>query len=121
MPPSVPEFAPGSPEREQSPASPERGGEQRQQQVPAQPAPQPVSLPQPQQPNTQTTDDDTAVLSGVPDVAADDDRIEREWVDKAKKIIDDTQGDPYRREQAISQLQQEYLLKRYRKEIGTGD
>lgn len=50
--------------------------------------------------------------------AADDDVIEKEWVDKAKKIIGDTKGDPYRREYEVGQLQADYLEKRYGKKLG---
>lgn len=54
----------------------------------------------------------------LPDVASDDDLIEKEWVDKAKKIIADTRDDPYRREQEISKLQVEYIRRRYGRQIG---
>jgi hypothetical protein len=57
----------------------------------------------------------------MPATAADDDLIEKEWVDKAKKIIADTADDPHRREEAISQLQRDYLRKRYGKELGVAD
>jgi hypothetical protein len=53
-----------------------------------------------------------------PVVAADDDLIEREWVDKAKKIIAETRDDPYKREREVSKLQADYLRKRYGREIG---
>lgn len=76
-------------------------------------------LPQPV-PAAQTSDS-SSILSDVPAVANDDDLIEKEWVDKAKKIIEDTKDDPYKREQAVSQLQKEYLFKRYGKELGTVD
>lgn len=60
--------------------------------------------------------------SDAPDAAGDDDLIEKEWVDKAKKIIADTRDDPYRREKEISRLQIEYIRKRYGREIGdSGD
>ncbi len=52
-----------------------------------------------------------------PAVAADDDLIEKEWVEKAKKIISDTKHDPYSQEQAVRQLQADYLSKRYGKVI----
>lgn len=55
----------------------------------------------------------------IPLVANDDDLIEKEWVDKAKKIITDTKDDPYRREQEVSKLQAEYLRKRYGRELGS--
>lgn len=67
-------------------------------------------------PTAQAADDD------VPDVAGDDDLIEKEWVDKAKKIISETKDDPYRREREISKLQIEYIRRRYGREIGdSGD
>ncbi len=49
----------------------------------------------------------------TPAVAADQDVIEPEWVDKAEQVIDATQGDPYAEEAAIESLQVEYLQKRY--------
>jgi hypothetical protein len=55
---------------------------------------------------------------GHPLVANDDDLIEKEWVDKAKKIIVETKDDPYRREQEVGKLQADYLRKRYGKELG---
>lgn len=55
-------------------------------------------------------------------VANDDDLIEKEWVDKAKKILAETRDDPYKREQEISKLQIEYIRRRYGRQIGeSGD
>jgi len=77
--------------------------------------PTPV-IADPQVSSTQISDDDT------PSAAGDDDLIEKEWVDKAKKIITDTRDDPYRREKEISKLQIEYIRKRYGREVGeSGD
>ncbi len=53
-----------------------------------------------------------------PALAADDDLIEKEWVDKAKKIIEATKEDPYKRELEIGKLQRDYILKRYGRSIG---
>ncbi len=61
-----------------------------------------------------TSDDATA----SPLVAADEDLIEKEWVDKAKKIILETKDDPYRREQEVKKIQIDYVRKRYGREIG---
>lgn len=81
-----------------------------------------VALPAVPQPVTAAAgQDDASLLTSVPDVAADDDLIEKEWVDKAKRIIAETADDPYRREQAVGQLQREYLRKRYGKEIGVSE
>ena len=79
-------------------------------------APQ-VALPQPvvaTNPDSQTVPSDDNVTL----IANDDDIIEKEWVDKAKKIIAETKDDPYRREVEISKLQIEYIRKRYGREIG---
>ncbi len=88
---------------------------------------QPVAMPDPQVAapvlpapvvDNITTDDAATLLTSLPDVAADDDMIEKEWVDKAKHIIAETSDDPHTRERAISQLQRDYLKKRYGKEVG---
>lgn len=78
------------------------------------PVPHPAPVPVPAAP---VTSNDTA----GPTIASDDDLIEKEWVDKAKKIISETQNDPYRREQEVSKLQIDYLRKRYGKELGTSN
>lgn len=102
--------------------SPER--EQNMQQVDRQAAPPlpPPIVPLPPAPvpvpsHAQQTTNDTA----GPTLASDDDLIEKEWVDKAKAIIAQTQNDPYRREQEVTKLQADYLRKRYGKELGTAD
>jgi len=64
----------------------------------------------------------SAVSDDSPIVANDDDLIEKEWVDKAKKILSETREDPYKREQEISKLQIEYIRRRYGRQIGeSGD
>lgn len=55
-----------------------------------------------------------------PVTAADEDVIEKEWVDKAKEIIQATKDDPYERTNQVSQLQRDYLKKRYGKDVGVG-
>ncbi len=68
------------------------------------------------------TDDAAAVVAadatGTPMTAADEDLIEKEWVDRAKKIVEETKDDPYRREQEIGKLQRDYIKKRYGRDIG---
>lgn len=61
----------------------------------------------------------TLAVDDNPIAASDDDLIEKEWVDKAKKIIMQTKDDPFRREQEVSRLQADYLRKRYGKELGS--
>ena len=57
----------------------------------------------------------------TPLIAADEDLIEKEWVDKAKEIIEQTSNDPYKRTKDVSQLQRDYLQKRYGKVLGADD
>lgn len=52
-----------------------------------------------------------------PAIADDVDVIEKEWVDKADRIVEVTSQDPYVEEEAIEDLQVDYLKKRYGKEI----
>lgn len=114
---------------EQLPA-PERAGEQgkereqNMQQVDRQngpPPPPPVAVPLPPPASLPAIQQPVADDSVGPTIANDDDLIEKEWVDKAKKIIADTQNDPYRREKEINRLQIDYLRKRYGKELGTSN
>jgi hypothetical protein len=58
-----------------------------------------------------------ASTDDTPLVAADDEVIEQEWVQKAKNIVSQTKGDPFNQEKAVGKLQAEYIKKRYGKEI----
>ena len=49
----------------------------------------------------------------TPTTAGDVDVIEPEWVDKAEEVVRQHQGDPYGEEEAIEDLQGDYLQKRY--------
>ncbi|MDB5187476.1 MAG: hypothetical protein JWM07_948 [Candidatus Saccharibacteria bacterium] len=68
---------------------------------------------------TPAVDSNPLVVDDNPIAASDDDLIEKEWVDKAKKIIMQTKDDPYRREIEVNKLQADYLRKRYGKELGS--
>ena|ERR1700757_306172 len=123
QPQSTPEIGPSAP-------SPEKAGEeshereQNMQQVDRQaaPPPPPTTVPLPPPPVALPTIQQPSSDDSVgPSVANDDDLIEKEWVDKAKKIIAETQNDPYRREKEVNRLQIDYLRKRYGKELGTSN
>lgn len=60
--------------------------------------------------------DDTNVTG--PTVAADEDVIEKEWIDKSKEIVQATKDDPYVRTNKVNQLQRDYIQKRYGKTVG---
>ena len=78
--------------------------------------PIPVTLPAPVPVADDTTQ--STPTDDLPAVAADDDLIEKEWVDKAKQIINETRDDPAAREKQVGRLQVDYLKKRYGKELG---
>lgn len=116
--PRVPE---GSlPRIEQQPvAGQERQGEQQPQSSgggdPTWQAGQPTTIAPPAQPSQPTPV--VPIANDMPLVANDDDLIEQEWVQKAKKIVAATKDDPYRQEKEVSKLQADYLQKRYGKEV----
>src|SRR5688500_5267774 len=55
----------------------------------------------------------------IPAVADDGDIIEKEWVMKAKQIVEATRQDPYRQTKEIHKFKAEYMKKRYNKIIET--
>lgn len=79
-------------------------------QVPALPIPTPIAPASDDSAAQQV--DDSALL------AADEDLIEKEWVDRAKQILNDTRDDPHAREREIRKLQAEYIKQRYGRIIG---
>lgn len=94
-----------------------RPGSDTNSQIPAQPLPvdaggTPVATPDPQTPNTPALQPDSN-----PAIADDVDVIEKEWVDKAKEVIREHQDDPWTEEEAVEDLQIDYLKKRYGKDL----
>ena len=63
----------------------------------------------------------SSVQIDVPDTAEDLDLIEKEWVVKAKRIVDQTVGDPYSQNKQLSSMKSEYIKKRYNREIQQGE
>lgn len=130
-PESSPQYQPPSPEQyidsepsievpQRAPESaPERGGEQLSAvSSPTQPTPDPSLITLPTPVALQGQADDATISDDLPQAAADDDLIEKEWVDKAKKIISETRDDPHKQEREVGKLQADYLRKRYGKELG---
>lgn len=70
----------------------------------------------------QSSDPMTASAATDDSLLADDvDVIEKEWVDKAKKIVTATKDNPHQQEKEVSKLQADYLMKRYGKQIKLTD
>ena len=57
----------------------------------------------------------------VPSEAADSDLIEKEWVERAKQIVDHTKNDPHEQQKALSRMKADYMKKRYNKDIKVSD
>jgi hypothetical protein len=53
----------------------------------------------------------------TPPIADDVDLIEKEWVEKAKEIVNKTKDDPYAQNQEMTKIKADYLKKRYNKDI----
>ncbi len=121
----LPDITGGSVERIPSVPTPEKRGEMGHERGEERKEGESPAVPQAILPPVQITtvapavDDVTAVpADSTPLVAADDDLIEKEWVEKAKAIVVKTKDDPYQREQEVGKLQADYLRKRYGKELG---
>lgn len=119
LPPSMPEMTVPLPETaehnadraaEQQPAVAERNAPPAMA-LPAQPMPAPMPAAQPVQPAND------AQASSTPSTADDNDLIEKEWVAKAKQIIERTREDPYGQSKQISVVKADYMKKRYNKDI----
>jgi hypothetical protein len=64
------------------------------------------------------TDQSVSTTSdATPSMADDADLIEKEWVIKAKAIVERTKDDPHQQNTEISHIKADYLKKRYNKDI----
>ncbi len=52
-----------------------------------------------------------------PAIADDTDLIEKEWVSKAKQIVEQTKADPHVQNNEMNKVRVDYLKKRYNKEV----
>ncbi len=59
----------------------------------------------------------TTSISDNPLVADDNDLIEKEWVAKAKKIIEENREDPHNQSKEMTLFKADYMKKRYNKVI----
>jgi hypothetical protein len=87
----------------------------------SQPAIPTVPLPLPPTPPSHTPPDDavaTAVTpTNAPQVADDGDLIEKEWVNKAKEIVERTRENPYQQSKELNVFKADYMKKRYNKTL----
>ena len=82
-----------------------------------------TTIPLPSLPLDSTVAAPPAGTSAVPiqnaALLADDDKdlIEKEWVDKAKQIVERTRDDPYKQSEELTVFKADYIKKRYGKTI----
>jgi hypothetical protein len=61
------------------------------------------------------------VLADPAAVAEDGDLIEKEWVLKAKAIVEQTRDDPYNQNKQMNKFKADYIKKRYNKDVKVND
>lgn len=71
-----------------------------------------VAVPDDFQPSQAQTNDATA---------ADVDRIEKQWIDRAKAIVAQTKDDPYAQNREMSKVKAAYIEKRFNKKLKVDD
>jgi len=71
--------------------------------------------------NTTITNKSGNISSQSPAIADDVDLIEKEWVEKAKEIVNKTKDNPYLQNKAMSEFKADYIKKRYNKELAKID
>jgi hypothetical protein len=67
----------------------------------------------------QTQSSSPPISAGLP--AQDTDLIEKEWVERAKSIVAQTQDDPYKQKNEMSKIKADYIKKRFNKSIPLED
>lgn len=101
----------GGPSREGAPQSQAHA-------APAMPLPAIPAVPLPVTPLAPPPD--LAQAAPATDIAAKDvDLIERQWVDSAKKIVNQTHEDPAKQKDEISRLSADYQYKRFNRKLKT--
>jgi len=82
----------------------------------------PISLPLPQNsvPQVAQTVVPPTPTNVVSNVSDDDDLIESEWVEMAKRIVESTRDDPHQQSEQLTVFKADYLKKRFDKTLKTG-
>jgi hypothetical protein len=103
-----PEQAAAAPERATNPAG-----------MPALGASPLNPMPQPAQSTSQSDDTSTTKSTKKP-LVEDTDLIEKEWVNKAKRIVENTRNDPHKQSEELTVVKAEYMKQQYGKTIKLG-
>lgn len=118
LPPPVMEQAPQAAPAEQAASVPAEQAPVGAERAPAAAAVVP-SLPTAPPPPLPTSSGQPPVSTATASLSASDDTdlIEKEWVDKAKAIVERTRDDPYKQSEELTMVKADYLQKRYNKTI----
>ncbi|HET7059895.1 MAG TPA: hypothetical protein VFH99_01065 [Candidatus Saccharimonadales bacterium] len=118
LPPPVAEQAPDTVKNASS--TPERQAAAPEM-APSPAAAQPAATPAPVAPAPSQAAAQTGAASTTPaplsPVLEDDDKVEKEWVGKAKRIVEQTRHDPYRESEELTVVKADYMKQRYNKII----
>lgn len=120
--PMVEQLSTGNNSGETSPAVPEQApavGQNAPASQPVAPGALSVTLPLPPMPLTLGPQDDVSATtqSSTPAIVDDGDLIEKEWVSKAKQIVERNRDNPYKQSEELTVFKADYLKKRYDKSI----
>ena len=126
LPPPVAEQAPGQADGGSSQAAPEQQaatpetaqnpGAGQPSMSPVLPAVQQTAQPSPQPAAGQSDSNQSAnSTSSTASVSDDSDKVEKEWVDKARKIVEQTKHDPHRQSEELTVMKADYMKQRYNK------
>lgn len=74
---------------------------------------------QPLQPATDQTA--AAPAAQAPAASADDAALDKTWIEKAKRIVEQTAADPYEQNKQLAAVKADYLQTRYGKQIKLAD
>ncbi|MGC1176661.1 MAG: hypothetical protein WA843_01205 [Candidatus Saccharimonadales bacterium] len=101
---------------EQAASGAERGTQVSQAMPPVATIPLPVP-PVAAQDDTMSNDVAATSTNVVQSAIKDTDLIEKEWVHKAKQIVERTRDDPYQQSEQLTGVKADYMKKRYNKTI----
>lgn len=77
----------------------------------------PLPMPVQASPAPAQTDVPATSSQAVPTLGDDDDLIEKEWVNRAKQIVERTRDNPYKQSEELTVVRADYMKKRYNKLI----
>lgn len=123
--PVIPSSGESIPEHslEQAPAAQESAGARLPASLSDVPALPPIptspAQPLPDEPVTSLAQPGIVNTMALP--AADQDHIEKQWIDAAKTVAAKTRSDPYTQKNEMSKVKADYIHKRFKKTIKTDD